>query len=71
MVTTTSATAAVPHIKQGRTRALCVTGGALAASLALPLAAATTSSAIAGLIVMHLAVAAVVIPALARTARAR
>lgn len=42
---------------------------ALAASLALPLAVATTSSAAAGLIVMHLAVGAVVIPALARTAR--
>jgi Family of unknown function (DUF6069) len=44
---------------------------ALAASLALPLAVATTSSAAAGLIVMHLTVGAVVIPALARTARAR
>jgi hypothetical protein len=44
---------------------------ALAASLALPLAAATTTSAVAGLIVMHLAVGAVVIPALARTARTR
>jgi predicted permease len=44
---------------------------ALAASLALPLAFATTTSAIAGLIVLHLAVGAVVIPALARTARTR
>ena len=44
---------------------------ALAASLALPLAAATTTSAIVGLIVMHLTVGAVVIPALARTARTR
>jgi len=44
---------------------------ALAASLALPLAAATTTSAAAGLIVMHLTVGAVVIPAMARTARAR
>ena len=44
---------------------------ALAASLALPLAAATTTSATAGLIVMHLAVGAVVIPALAHTARTR
>jgi Family of unknown function (DUF6069) len=35
---------------------------ALAASLALPLAAATTTSATAGLIVMHLTVAAAVIP---------
>jgi Family of unknown function (DUF6069) len=41
----------------------------LAASLALPLAAATTTSAVAGLIVMHLTVGAVVITALARTAR--
>lgn len=39
----------------------------LAASLALPLAAATTGSAAAALIVMHLAVGAVVIPGLART----
>ena len=44
---------------------------ALAASLALPLAAATTTSAAAGLIVMHATVAAAVIPAMARTARAR
>ena len=44
---------------------------ALAASLALPLAAATTSSAAAGLIVMHVTVGAVVIPAMARTARTR
>ena len=44
---------------------------ALAASLALPLAAATTTSAAAGLIVMHLTVGAVVIPAMAHTARAR
>ena len=44
---------------------------ALAASLALPLAFATTSSAVAGLIVMHLTVGAVVIPAMARTARTR
>ena len=44
---------------------------ALAASLALPLAAATTTSAVAGLIMMHLTVGAVVIPALAHTARAR
>jgi Family of unknown function (DUF6069) len=44
---------------------------ALASSLALPLAAATTTSAAAGLIVMHLTVGAVVIPALAHTARAR
>jgi Family of unknown function (DUF6069) len=44
---------------------------ALAASLALPLAAATTTSAVAGLVVMHLTVGAVVIPAMAHTARAR
>ena len=44
---------------------------ALAASLALPLAVATTSSAVAGLIAMHLTVGAAVIPAMARTARAR
>ena len=138
MLTTATATA-VPHIKQGRARALCAAGGALAAalawivevpllgihlnfrfgmghiqtiavgqvigvtvaasllgwlllerrapdarllwtaialaalaaSLALPLAAATTTSAATGLIVMHLAVGAAVIPAMARTARAR
>ena len=44
---------------------------ALAASLALPLAAATTTSAVAGLIVMHVIVGAAVIPAMAHTARAR
>jgi hypothetical protein len=44
---------------------------ALAASLALPLAAGTTRAAVAGLIVMHLTVGAVVIPALAQTARTR
>ncbi|MGD0608364.1 MAG: DUF6069 family protein [Streptosporangiaceae bacterium] len=44
---------------------------ALAASLALPLTAATTTSAVAGLIVMHLIVGAVVIPAMAHTARTR
>jgi hypothetical protein len=42
---------------------------ALAVSLALPLAVATTTSAATGLIVMHVTVAAVVIPAMARTAR--
>jgi hypothetical protein len=41
---------------------------ALAASLALPLTVATTTSAVAGLIVMHLAVGAAVIPAMAHTA---
>ncbi len=140
MLTTT--TSAVPHIKQGRARALCAAGGALAAalawivevpllgihlnvrfgtghtqtiaigqvigvtlaasllgwlllallerrtphsrlrwttialaalaaSLALPLAAATTTSAVTGLIVMHLTAGAAVIPAMTRTARAR
>jgi hypothetical protein len=44
---------------------------ALAASLALPLTVATTTSAAAGLVVLHLTVAAVVIPALAHTARTR
>ena len=44
---------------------------ALAASLALPLAAATTTSATIGLIVMHLTVAAAVIPAMAHTAQTR
>ena len=44
---------------------------ALAASLALPLAFASTTSAVAGLIVMHLTVGAAVIPAMAHTARAR
>ena len=43
----------------------------LAASLALPLAVATTTSAVAALIVMHLTVGAAVIPAMAHTARAR
>ena len=43
----------------------------LAASLALPLAAATTTPAAAGLVVMHLTVGAAVIPAMARTARVR
>jgi hypothetical protein len=43
----------------------------LAVSLALPLSAATTTAATVGLIVMHLAVAAVLIPLMGRTARAR
>lgn len=41
----------------------------LAVSLTLPLAAATTTSAAVGLVVLHLVVAAVVIPGMARTAR--
>jgi hypothetical protein len=44
---------------------------AVAVSLGLPLAVATTSSAVAGLIVMHLTVGAAVIPAMAHTARTR
>jgi hypothetical protein len=44
---------------------------ALAASLALPLVAATTTSAVAGLLVMHLTVGAATIPAMARSARVR
>jgi hypothetical protein len=44
---------------------------ALAASLALPLTSATTTSAVAGLIVMHVAVGAVVIPAMAHTTKSR
>jgi len=43
----------------------------LAASLALPLVAATTAAAAAGLVGAHLAVGAVVIPGLARTATTR
>jgi Family of unknown function (DUF6069) len=43
----------------------------VAASLGLPLAAATTTSAVAGLIAMHVAVGATVIPPMAHTARAR
>jgi hypothetical protein len=56
-----------PH---ARTLWTTITLVALAASLALPLAAATTTSAVAGLIVMHLTVGAAVIPAMARTAGA-
>lgn len=44
---------------------------ALVASLALPLSAATTAAATAGLIVMHLAVAAIVIPSMGRSGRTR
>jgi len=44
---------------------------ALATSLALPLTAATTTSAATGLIMMHLTVGAAVIPAMAHTARTR
>ena len=44
---------------------------ALVASLALPLSAATTTAATAGLIVMHFAVAAIVIPSIGRSGRTR
>jgi Family of unknown function (DUF6069) len=57
-----------PHARQLWTT---IALAALAASLALPLAVVTTTSAAAGLIAMHLIVGAVVIPAMARTARAR
>src|ERR1700689_3432856 len=57
-----------PH---ARPRWTTIALATLAASLALPLAVATTTSAAAGLIVMHLTVGAVVIPAMARTARTR
>ena len=43
----------------------------LAASLALPLAAATTTSAAIGLIVLHLVVGAAVIPGMASTVQSR
>jgi len=56
---------------QARVRWTTIALVALAASLALPLAFATTSSAVIGLIVLHLSVGAAVIPALARTARTR
>ena len=56
---------------RARIRWTTVALAALAASLALPLAFASTTSAVAGLIVIHLSVGAVVIPALARTARTR
>jgi hypothetical protein len=56
---------------RARTLWTTITLVALAASLALPIAAATTISATAGLAAMHLIVGAAVIPAMARTARAR
>jgi hypothetical protein len=57
--------------QHARLRWTLIALAALAASLALPLAFATTTSAVAGLIVMHVSVGAAVIPALARTARTR
>jgi len=56
---------------QARLRWTAIALAALAASLALPLAFATTTSAVTGLMVMHVTVGAAVIPALARTARTR
>ncbi|HUA27607.1 MAG TPA: DUF6069 family protein [Streptosporangiaceae bacterium] len=44
---------------------------ALAASLALPIAFATTTAAVIGLIVLHVTVGAAVIPAMAHTTRTR
>jgi hypothetical protein len=44
---------------------------ALVASLALPLSAATTTAATAGLIVLHFAAAAIVIPSMGRSGRTR
>ncbi len=55
-----------PRSREAWTRAALLV---LAVSLALPLAAATTTSAAIGLIALHLAVGAVVIPGMARTAR--
>jgi hypothetical protein len=59
------------HTPRARLLWTTIALAALAASLALPLAAATTTSAVAGLIVMHVTVGAIVIPAIAHTARAR
>jgi hypothetical protein len=60
----TSATPAAPRQRRGSLTTL------LRPSLSLPLAAATTTAAALGLVVMHLTVGAAVIPAMARTARA-
>jgi predicted permease len=59
------------HTPHARLLWTAIAVAALASSLALPLAAATTTSAVAGLIVMHVIVGAAVIPAMAHTARAR
>jgi uncharacterized protein DUF6069 len=59
------------HTPHARILWTTIAVAALAASLALPLAAATTVSATAGLIAMHLTVGAAVIPALAHTAQPR
>jgi hypothetical protein len=57
--------------RDARRRWTTIALAVLAASLALPLTAATTGSAVAGLIALHLTVGVVVIPALAHTARGR
>ena len=63
------------HTSHARTLWTSLALAGLAASVALPLTiattAATTASAIAGLVVLHLTIGAAVIPAMARTARAR
>ena len=59
------------HASRARLLWTTIALAALAASLALPLAAATTTSAVIGLIAMHVTVGAIVIPALAHTARTR
>jgi Family of unknown function (DUF6069) len=59
------------HTPRARLLWTTIALAALAASLALPLTAATTTSAVIGLIVMHVTVGAIVIPALAHTARTR
>ncbi len=63
------------HTPHARTLWTSLALAGLAASLALPLTlattVATTASAVAGLVVMHLTIGAAVIPAMARTARAR
>ena len=59
------------HTPQARPVWTAIALMALAASLALPLAAATTTSALVALVLMHLTVGAAVIPVMAHTARAR
>ena len=59
------------HTPRARLLWTTIALAALAASLALPLAAATTTSAVVGLVVMHVTVGAAVIPAMAHTARTR
>ena len=57
-----------PHARAAWTTAALVV---VVASLALPLSAATTTAATVGLIVMHVAVAAIVIASMARSVRTR